>query len=86
MKQKKTLGEQIGELQPKLQTFKERQQAQFEQQKAKEIPETYAVLGSEKLTDLYNLERAKKIAKETNGKVWAMVREGENIEFLYPID
>lgn len=81
-KRAKTLGEQIKALQPK-DTFKDRNQAMIDAQKAKEEPTLYAVLGNgEKVTDLHSFERAKKIADETRGKIWLMSREGEDITFL----
>jgi len=57
----------------------------IDSQKAKEEPELFAVLGTEKITDLHSLDRAKKIAEEVKGKVWVMIRMGEDIQFIYPV-
>jgi (p)ppGpp synthase/HD superfamily hydrolase len=59
-KSKKSLGEQLKELQPKLPTFKEKQAEFTEKAKAKEEPELYAILGTEKILDIQSLEAAKK--------------------------
>lgn len=84
---KRNLSEQIKDLQPKqtLPTFKEKQAEFTERAKAKEEPELYAILGAEKILDIQSLEVAKKIAAKINARVWVMVRQGENVEILYPL-
>lgn len=83
---KRSLSEQIKDLQPKQPTFKERQAEFTEKSKDKEEPELYAILGTEKILDIQSLETAKKIAAKINARVWRMVRQGENVEILYPIN
>ena len=53
----------------------------------KEVPPIYAVVNSEqKILDIHSLTQAEDIAKKTAGKVWAMLRDGEEVQLLHLID
>lgn len=89
MKIKKTFEEQIKELNPKPQTYKERMQA-FENAKrekeAKENPDLFAVRNSvQNILDIQSIDLAEKIAKKTNGEVWRIIKADGIVIFLYPI-
>lgn len=52
----------------------------------KEVKPLYAVMTEEKILDLQSLEVAQKIAKKTNSAVWEMLRDGNHVTFIYPIN
>jgi len=52
----------------------------------KEVKPVYAVMTEQKILDLPNLEVAQKIAKKTNSSVWEMLRDGNHVTFIYPIN
>lgn len=51
----------------------------------KEEPALYAVVGEQRILDLHSIKQAEDLAKQTNGKVWQIVREGTDVHFLFPI-
>lgn len=55
-------------------------------QELKETKPLYGVIGEQQILDLQDLPTAQKIAKKTNGRVWEMLREDDNVTFLYPIE
>jgi hypothetical protein len=51
----------------------------------KEALPVYVVIAEQKFLDIMSIKQAQDLAQKTNGKVWQIIHEGEEVTFLFPV-